>query len=101
MIRVFYHQVKPGIDCPDGIAAAWIVFNALKEDHDIKIVGVCYQSEIPEVEPGDRVFIVDFSFPADIQDIWAYFSESILEAALHPTTITQSEPIEVPQTELI
>ncbi len=87
MIRIFYHQVKPGIDCPDGVAASWIVFNALKEDNDIKIIGVCYQSAIPDVEPGDRVFIVDFSFPAATLEEWAGIGADVTVIDHHKTAM--------------
>lgn len=60
---IIYHQVKPGTDCPDGIAAAWV---AHKEHPDAQIIGRCYSDDrpLPEFIEGDRIVIVDFSFPA-------------------------------------
>lgn len=65
---IFYHQVKPGVDCPDGIVAAWV---AQKSYPDAQVVGCVYQEQ-PPVAPveGDHVVIVDFSFPLHIIDEW-------------------------------
>lgn len=87
MIRVFYHQVKPGVDCPDGIAAAWVAFNALQEKNDVECFGVCYQCEIPHVEQDDRVFIVDFSFPAAILEGWADLGAEVAVIDHHKTAM--------------
>jgi oligoribonuclease NrnB/cAMP/cGMP phosphodiesterase (DHH superfamily) len=65
---IVYHQVKPGVNCPDGIAAAWVV-HKLYPDHEV--VGWCYQSEeLPQPEPGSSLIIVDFSFPGDVIEQW-------------------------------
>lgn len=111
MIRIFYHQVKPGIDCPDGIAAAWVALNALRDEGksdldllvrdltnwaayakpkmqiNMQVTGVCYQSEIPNVEPGDRVYIVDFSFPAAILEEWADIGADVTVIDHHKTAM--------------
>lgn len=73
--KILYHQVKPGIDCPDGIAAAWVVAKALPCQ---EIEGCVYQGEIPNVEGCDRIIIVDFSFPAVILEEWAQKAEVIV-----------------------
>jgi oligoribonuclease NrnB/cAMP/cGMP phosphodiesterase (DHH superfamily) len=65
---IIYHQVKPGIDCPDGIAAAWVAKQLYPES---EIKGWTYQSEsLPAVNSGDRLIVVDFSFPADVIEQW-------------------------------
>lgn len=69
---IVYHQVKQGIDCPDGIAAAWV---AKRKYPDGKLLGWTYDrknhgfSDIP-ASPGDRIVIVDFSFPASEIQRW-------------------------------
>lgn len=74
MIYVIYHQVKPGIDCPDGIAAAWVVRRHLRVPgmSDIEYVGRCYDDTrpLPEFRSGDEIYIVDFSFKASIVKGW-------------------------------
>lgn len=65
---IIYHQVKPGVDCPDGIAAAWVAKQLYPE---AIIRGWTYQSEIlPLVNPGDDLIVVDFSFSADVIEQW-------------------------------
>lgn len=65
---IIYHQIKPGVDCPDGYAAAWVAHKAYP---DASIVGCTYQSDPPSVEPGSHVVIVDFSFPKEVLEQWA------------------------------
>lgn len=66
--KIIYHEVKPGVPCPDGLAAAWV---AKKKYKDAKIIGCCYQSEIlPEVNAKDTLVIVDFSFSKEILNKW-------------------------------
>lgn len=71
--HIIHHEVKPGTMCPDGIAAAAIAYKALTEkgETDIQIHGDTYRNEadyheleLPfQPQSGDRVFIVDFSYP--------------------------------------
>jgi oligoribonuclease NrnB/cAMP/cGMP phosphodiesterase (DHH superfamily) len=72
-IKIFYHQVKPGVDCPDGIASAWAAYRALQlwnKGRRIEVIGCCYQGEIPVVNPGDDIYIVDLSFPRAVLEEW-------------------------------
>lgn len=68
MDYIFYHQVKPGVDCPDGIVAAWVVNRVCPE---AEIYGCVYQEPAP-IKPmaGDWVVVVDFSFPVSVIDGW-------------------------------
>lgn len=68
MDYIIYHQVKPGVDCPDGIAAAWV---ASKVYLDAQIIGAVYQSPL-SIQPakGDRLIIVDFSFSHEVIEGW-------------------------------
>lgn len=81
---IVYHQVKPpteespGVDCPDGICAAWIVSRAVSCTNPLgswEVVGDSYQDAAAytglESLPfalglGDRLWLVDFSYPAHI-----------------------------------
>lgn len=69
MIRVFFHNVSENVPCPDGIAAAWVVGRAYPRDN-IEFVGCEYQKTIPVVLSGDVVYVVDFSFPAEVLEEW-------------------------------
>ncbi|WP_200870520.1 hypothetical protein, partial [Picosynechococcus sp. NKBG042902] len=57
---ILYHQLKPGLDCADGIAAAWVVH---KKYPAATVLGARH-GEPPPVKPhqGDRLFIVDFCY---------------------------------------
>lgn len=58
---IIYHQIKPGVDCPDGIAAAWV---AKKKYPDADLRGCHYGADsVPAFGDYDRILIVDFSFP--------------------------------------
>lgn len=83
MDYIIYHQVKPGINCPDGIAAAWVAAKALP---DAKVIGWSYQTPPPDfLQPGDRVTIVDFSFSAPITAKWLNEGVEVLVIDHHKT----------------
>lgn len=82
---IIYHQVKEGIDCPDGIASAWV---AAKAFPDAIVQGATYQSElIPQFESGDRVVIVDFSFPRQAIERWESNGAEIILIDHHKTAL--------------
>jgi oligoribonuclease NrnB/cAMP/cGMP phosphodiesterase (DHH superfamily) len=68
---ILYHQVKEGIDCPDGIAAAWVAYRYFGK-RTTELIGCVYQETAPDLslEDCDNVVIVDFSFPADVIQQW-------------------------------
>lgn len=82
-VVIVYHQVKPGVDCPDGICAAWIAARAFP-GAGIEVVGDSYLSEseyltadgyaLPFSPEGRKVILVDFSYPKKVL-------EQILETA--------------------
>jgi uncharacterized protein len=64
MTVIIYHEVKKGIPCPDGQASAWIAHKVYPE---AEIVGCVYGDPLPdEIDDGEKVIIVDFSFPAQL-----------------------------------
>jgi uncharacterized protein len=64
---IIYHQAKKGIDCPDGIAAAWV---AKRAHPDADLIG-CVYGDRAEVVGYSTLIIVDFSFPAYYLEAWA------------------------------
>jgi oligoribonuclease NrnB/cAMP/cGMP phosphodiesterase (DHH superfamily) len=64
---IVYHQIKKDVDCPDGIAAAWV---AKQKYPDAVLIGANYGQEPPDITFFDRVLVVDFSFPIDILNQW-------------------------------
>lgn len=76
---ILYHQIKPGTDCPDGVAAAWVAWMRYHEicRQTVDVIGCVYQSEPPDVSAYDRIVIVDFSFPRDVIARWAAVGKEI------------------------
>lgn len=64
---IIYHQIKAGVNCPDGIAAAWV---AAKVYPDAEIIGCCY-GDIPEIKDAENLVVVDFSFHPETLSRWA------------------------------
>lgn len=68
---IVYHQVKPGIDCPDGICAAWIAAEYCKVfGHDYEVVGESYKKneeyqnyKFPFDTVDNDIILCDFSYP--------------------------------------
>ena len=60
---VLYHA-----SCPDGFGAAWAFHNHLgcrECGQAVDYIPQSYGGEIPNLEPGSRVFILDFSYPKE------------------------------------
>jgi hypothetical protein len=68
---IIYHQVKQGVDCPDGIMSAAI---AQLANPGFELIGDWYNSNGPMLpEPigeGDELIIVDFSYAAETLLYW-------------------------------
>lgn len=85
MPTIIYHQIKPGVDCPDGLAASWTVSLAHPGS---KILGWCYQTEPPAIEElGEKVIIVDFSFPRAVIEGWVDAGIEVEIIDHHPTAL--------------
>lgn len=74
---IIYHQVKTGIDCPDGIMAAAIAAMYLKEQgQSYQFIGDSYRHADDYGDKPDRDFIgenliiVDFSYPVHWLKYW-------------------------------
>lgn len=94
-IKILYHQIKPdvykdgkrvraGLDCPDGIAAAWV---ALRKYPTADLVGCTYQSDLPIVNDGDLLIIVDFSFELEVLNQWRDRGCQIILTDHHKTLV--------------
>jgi len=96
---IIYHQVKPGTDCPDGIAAAWAVRKHLIENESIDeseifCMGWSYDSGLPdddELQNHEMVYIVDFSFPAKDLEHWQALGISVAVIDHHETAMNMLE----------
>jgi oligoribonuclease NrnB/cAMP/cGMP phosphodiesterase (DHH superfamily) len=55
---VLYHK-----GCDDGFGGAWVAHR--KFGDDAIYIGVVYGEPIPETQPTDNVYIIDFSYPRD------------------------------------
>lgn len=73
MAIIVYHQVKAGLDCPDGICAAWVAARAI--DGEFELVGDSYLNNSEYESPdynlpfdprGKIVILVDFSYPKSV-----------------------------------
>lgn len=69
---VLYHS-----NCRDGFAAAWAAWKDLGEEN-VSYIPVGYGRPAPEMDPGSRVFIVDFSYPKHILSDMAQVMESVV-----------------------
>lgn len=59
MFKVLYHG-----GCYDGHAAAWVARKAIAEAGAVASFIPCFFGRsVPEIEHGDRVYVLDFSFP--------------------------------------
>ena len=107
--KIIYHKINKLQPCPDGETAAW---TALKKYPDAEVIGWEYQTEPPLaadeltgffkllfrslfekkkhpqkslIAPGDRVVIVDFSFPKEVLDSWVAIGVEVVVIDHHKT----------------
>lgn len=73
---IIYHNSGKSFPCPDGLCAAWIVYNKMIDlniDVDkIDFIGWMYSQnddkEYPDLKKYKNVLVLDFSFPVDFLD---------------------------------
>ena len=108
--KIIYHKINQNTNCPDGYAAAWVAF---KKYPDAEVIGWEYQTQHPLsqeasmvglirllfsklfkqtknpqktlIAPGDRVIIVDFSFPKEVLDFWVALGVEVIVIDHHKT----------------
>lgn len=96
---IVYHQIKPGIDCPDGICAAWIVAKASK---NFELIGDSYLNndeyekedyKVP-FSPNKRdVVLVDFSYPKSNLESIANQANSLIVLDHHKSRMNDIESL--------
>lgn len=57
--KVLYHK-----GCNDGFTAAYCAWTVFGDS--AQYIGVSYGEDPPTIEPGDRVYVVDFSYPREV-----------------------------------
>lgn len=62
-IKILFHSYGSK-HCPDGFAAAYAAW--LHYWNEAKYIPCEYQKPAPVIEPGDSVYILDFSYPKDV-----------------------------------
>lgn len=85
--KIIYHQIKEGVDCPDGLAAAWVAHKYYGESEIIGCWYQCIPEDLPKFEKGDLAVIVDFSFSAEILQAWSDAGVEILLIDHHKTAM--------------
>jgi nanoRNase/pAp phosphatase (c-di-AMP/oligoRNAs hydrolase) len=82
-MRCFYHN-----PCTDGLVSAWIVnkYAALNKIDAIFVPSV-YQKTVPEVEPGEKVLVVDFSFSPEHLVEMCKVAETVIVIDHHDSAI--------------
>ena len=83
-IKILYHKVRPTLDCPDGIYAA---YTAKRKFPTAQLIGCIYQQEPPKVNDGDKLIIVDFSFPIEVINGWRDRSCEVILIDHHKTLV--------------
>ena len=97
---IIYHQVKPGVDCSDGIVSAWVVQKYLKNNNltqfdIVDFFGDYYQNQnTPSVEAYHRIFVVDFSYPAEVLLEWRKSTTEIFVIDHHKTAMESLSSLE-------
>lgn len=86
---ILYHQIKIGIDCPDGIAAAWAIAQnspSFKDRHPVDyLIGAVYGEPVTLPKNADKVYIVDFSLPIKILNEWTDRNVEVILIDHHKT----------------
>ncbi|HEY9729532.1 MAG TPA: DHHA1 domain-containing protein [Chroococcales cyanobacterium] len=76
--KVLYHR-----GCNDGFTAAYCAWTVLGDT--AKYIGVSYGEEPPSIEPGDRIFVVDFSYARKVMLSWEKVASELVVLDHHKT----------------
>jgi oligoribonuclease NrnB/cAMP/cGMP phosphodiesterase (DHH superfamily) len=83
---IIYHEVKPGVPCPDGLAAAWV---AKKAFPSAETIGVSYlDRDLLDVSDYAELVIVDFSFPSSTIEQWSAEGKNLLLIDHHKSALS-------------
>jgi len=84
MLVVYHH------DCIDGLMAAWLMKQlAAGDQFDTHFKSAVYGSPVPEVHPGETVYIVDFSYPAQALVELCKVAGKVVVLDHHETAVNQ------------
>lgn len=82
---IIYHEIKSGVPCPDGLAAAWVANKVFPQSD---VIGVNYGNrEQLDVSDYKELIIVDFSFPVSTIKEWRKQNKKILLIDHHKTAL--------------
>ena len=76
--KVLYHG-----GCNDGFTAAYCAWTVL--GNSAEYIGVNYGEVPPTIAQGDRIYVVDFSYPREIMVSWAKVASELLVLDHHKT----------------
>ncbi len=68
-IKILFHSIDGTRHCADGFAAAWCAWLEFGDTADY--IPVVYGREPPQINDGDRVFLLDFSYSRETLETWA------------------------------
>jgi nanoRNase/pAp phosphatase (c-di-AMP/oligoRNAs hydrolase) len=69
MIKVLFHSYGDGKHCYDGFGAAFVAWIQFR--NEAQYIPCVYQQPAPEVNPGDIVYIFDFTYPRETLLAWS------------------------------
>lgn len=90
---IVYHQVKPGVDCPDGICSAWITSKSFNYSK-FELIGETYLNNKKYSDPSyalpynpekKNVYLLDFSYPRHILEMISCSAKSLTILDHHAT----------------
>ena len=76
--KVLYHR-----GCNDGFAAAYCAWTVLGDSAEY--IGVSYGEDPPTINEGDRIYVVDFSYPREVMVSWEKIASTLLVLDHHKT----------------
>lgn len=76
--KVLYHK-----SCNDGFTAAYCAWTVLGNTADY--IGVSYGEDPPIINEGDRVYVVDFSYPREVMLSWKTIASELIVLDHHKT----------------
>lgn len=87
---IIYHKIKQDVNCPDGIAAAWVASRTLILFNPA-IIGCIHGEEAPNLSQYNNVYIVDFSFSRQVLTKWKEQGKKIILIDHHITAFKELE----------
>ena len=84
---IIYNQTSPGVDCSDAIVAAWVFDRVLRRGWDnYDILGWSDRLNPPDTTGYEHVFLLNFSFPRNVIDLWTNNNKQVHIFVHHGST---------------